>query len=89
MKSCNNMEKILGLIGAGSGISSIVTQSFMMLSLQEDRDFGWWIRYEYIFKGRNRLRFKQRTHKMTSNKFMPGIEKPECLEDWDKRYIYT
>ena len=67
MKSSDNMEEILRLVGAGSCITSVVTQSFMMLSLQEDRDFGWWIRSEYIFKGRNRLRFKQRTHKMTSN----------------------
>ena len=85
MKSCNNMEKILGLIGAGSGISSIITQSFMMLSLQEDTDFGWWIRYEYMFKGRNRLGFRGRAHKLMSNKFIPGIEKPENLDDWDKR----
>ena len=85
MKSSDNMDQILGLIGADRGITALVSKSFMMLSLQEDTDFGWWIRYEYIFKGRTPLGYKARGHKMTSNKFFPDVEKPESLEDWDKR----
>ena len=85
MKSSQNMDQILGLIGAGRCTTALVSKSFMMLSLQEDMDFGWWIRYEYLFKGKNPNGFKARGHKMTSNKFFPDIEKPESLDDWDER----
>ena len=85
MTSSHNMDEILGLIGAGQFTATTILQSDMMVSLQEDRDFGWWIRYEYLFKGKNRLGFKAKAHKMTSNKFVPESERPENLEDWDKR----
>ena len=87
MKSSENMDKILALIGSGSRTTALVSKSFMMLSLQEDMDFGWWIRYEYLFKGKNPHGFKARGHKMTSNKFFPDIEKPESLDDWDERQV--
>ena len=85
MTSSDNMDEILKLIGAGQGITTIISQSDMMVSLQEDIDFGWWVRYEYLFKGKTRLGFKANAHKMTSNKFVPESERPENLEDWDKR----
>ena len=84
MTSSDNMDEILKLIGAGQGITTIISQSDMMVSLQEDIDFGWWVRYEYLFKGKTRLGFKANAHKMTSNKFVPESERPENLEDWDK-----
>jgi hypothetical protein len=85
MTSSDNMDEILGLIGAGQGITTIISQSDMLVSLQEDIDFGWWVRYEYLFKGKTRRGFKANAHKMTSNKFVPESERPENLEDWDKR----
>ena len=85
MTSSANMNEILRLIGAGHCITAIISQSDMLLSLQEDIDFGWWVRYEYLFKGKTRLGFKANAHKMTSNKFVPDAERPENLEDWDKR----
>ena len=80
------MEKVYKLIGAGPFTSEMVLRSRMVISLQEDFDFGWWIRSEYLFKGKGHLGFKKSFHKMTSNKYYPGIDKGELLEDWDKRY---
>ena len=85
MTRSDNMDEILRLVGAGQGITNMISQSDMMVSLQEDIDFGWWVRYEYLFKGKTRLGFKANAHKMTSNKFVPESERPENLEDWDKR----
>ena len=81
-----NMENIFKLIGAGPFTTEMVLQSKMVMSLQEDIDFGWWVRYEYRFKGKDHLGFRRAFHKMTSNKYYPGIEKAEALEDWDQRY---
>ena len=80
------MDQVFKLIGVGPCTSEMVLKSKMLISLQEDFDFGWWIRSEYRFKGAGRHRFKKVAHKMTSNKHYPGIEKGELLEDWDKRY---
>ena len=85
MTSSNNMDKVLKLIGAGPATASMVMESDMLVSLQEDVDFGWWVRYEYLFRGKNRRGFKAKAHKMTSNKFIPEAERPENVEDWDKR----
>ena len=85
MTSSDNMDKILPLVGAGPGITTIISKADMMVSLQEDVDFGWWVRYEYLYKGKTRMGFKAKAHKMTSNKFIPDSERPESLEDWDKR----
>ena len=79
------MEEVLRLLGAGTCISSMILQSYMLLSLQEDVDFQWWVRYEYRMKGLNHLGFRQAVNKLTSNKFFLEQEKPDVLEDWDKR----
>ena len=87
MKSSDNMEEVLRAFGAGPCTSGMVLNSDMVLSLQEDVDYFWWIRYEYRFKGRNHIGFKTNSNKLTSNKFYPGKESPEALDDWDKRYV--
>ena len=87
MTGSDNMDEVLRLIGAGTCTSAMVLQANMMLSLQEDIDFGWWVRYEYHFKGKNSHGYKAKVHKMASNKFIPENERPEFLEDWDKRYL--
>ena len=79
------MEEVLRLLGSGTCITSMVLQSFMMLSIQEDVDYQWWVRTEYRFKGLNCLGFRHRANKMTSNKYQLENEKPDVLEDWDKR----
>ena len=78
------MGEILRLVGAGPYTAEMVLDSEMVLSIQEDLDFSWWIRHEYRYKGRNRLGFKTHAHKMISNKY-PGRPTPELLDDWDKR----
>ena len=88
MTSSDNMEEVLPLLGTGPCTAAMVLQANMMLSLQEDIDFGWWIRYEYYIKGKSPRGYKARAHKMTSNKFIPECEKLELIEDWDKRYYY-
>ena len=88
MTSSDNMGEVLPLLGTGPCTASMVLRANMMLSLQEDIDFGWWIRYEYYMKGKNPKGYKARAHKMTSNKFIPECEKLELIEDWDKRYYY-
>ena len=85
MTSSDNMDEVLKLIGAGSRVSKMVLGSNSMLSLMEDADFGWWVQYEYCFQGKTRFGYKARAYKMTSNKYWLGMEKPEVLEDWDKR----
>ena len=71
MKSCDNMEAVLQECGAGCCTSSMVTNTDMVLSLQEDIDYHWWIRYEYRFRGKNHVGFKTHVNKMTSNTFYP------------------
>ena len=88
MTSSDNMGEVLPLLGTGPCTAAMVLQANMMLSLQEDIDFGWWIRYEYYIKGKSPRGYKARAHKMTSNKFIPECEKLELIEDWDKRYYY-
>ena len=86
------MEQVLSLVGAGALTLSMLGESSMMLSLMQDIDFDkglakvFDIRQEYCFRGKNRLGFKTRSYKMTANKFLLEVEKPELLEDWDKRY---
>ena len=87
MTSCDNMEEVLQACGAGCYTSSMVRNTDMVLSLQEDIDYRWWIRYEYRFRGRNHVGFKTHVNKMTSNTFYPGDENTEYTEDWDKRYL--
>ena len=87
MKSCNNMGEILQLCGSGQYTSDMVINADMVLSLQEDIDYHWWIRYEYRFKGKNHVGLMTHANKMTSNTFYPGDEKTESTEDWDKRYF--
>ena len=87
MKSSDNMEEVLQACGTGPYTSEMVLNADMVLSLQEDTDYYWWIRYEYRLKGRNHIGFKTNSHKLTSNKFYPGKESPEALDDWDKRYV--
>ena len=87
MKSCNNMGEVLQSCGAGPYTSAMVVDADMVLSLQEDTDYHWWIRYEYRFRGKNHVGFKTHANKMTSNMFYPGDEKTESMEDWDKRYF--
>ena len=62
----HDMENIFKLIGAGPFTTEMVMQSKMVMSLQEDIDFGWWVRYEYRFKGKDHLGFRRAFHKMTS-----------------------
>ena len=87
MKSSNNMGDVLQSCGAGPYTSAMVKDADMVLSLQEDMDYHWWIRYEYRFKGKNHVGFKTHANKMTSNTFFPGKEEIEWLDDWDKRYL--
>ena len=86
MRSSNKMDEVFQLFGAGPCTSSMVSGADMILSLQEDATNNWWIRTEYRFKGKNHLGYRQHVHKLTSNIFFPGQEKPEVEEDWDKRY---
>ena len=79
------MESILELSGVGTNTTSMVSEADMMLSLQEDTSYEWWIRYEYRIKGKNHLGFRANATKLTSNVFFPGREKAEALDDWDKR----
>ena len=81
------MENVLKLFGVGPFTTSMVTEADMILSLQEDHSYQWWIRYEYRIKGKNHIGFRANVHKLTSNLFFPGQEKAEALDDWDKRYI--
>ena len=89
LKSSENMEEVLRLLGAGPCTTSMVSQSYMLLSLQEDVDYQWWVRYEYRLKGVtvNKMyqTVRQTVNKLTSNKFYLEQEKPDVLEDWDKR----
>ena len=85
LTSSENMEEVLRLVGGGPFITSMVLKSYMLLSIQEDVDYQWWVRSEYRLKGLNHLEFRQTVNKMTSNKFLLGQEKPDVLEDWDKR----
>ena len=83
------MENVLKLFGVGPFTSSMVTEADMILSLQEDHSYQWWIRYEYRIKGKNHIGFRANVHKLTSNLFFPGQEKAEALDDWEKRYIFN
>ena len=79
------MEEILRLCGAGPKIASMVLSSDMVISIQEDVSYHWWIRYEHRLKALNHLGYRTSAFKMTSNKFFPEAEKPESQDDWDKR----
>ena len=91
MTSCENMDKVLEAMGAGQCTITMVLKAEMILSLQEDVDYYWWVRQEYRFKGKNnpnnpyKNSFRVNVHKMTSNKFWPNGDKPESLDDWDQR----
>lgn len=89
LKSSENMEEVLQLCGAGPNTMSMVLSSDMMISIQEDVSYHWWVRYEYRIKGKNHAGFTSSTYKMTSNKFFPGKEQPESLDDWDKRFTVS
>ena len=85
MTSSENMEEVLQLIGAEPNTIKMVLDAALMISIQEDIDIGWWFRTEYCFTGKNRYSYKTRAYKMTSNKLYLGKERPESMDDWDKR----
>ena len=55
LRSSDNMEQVLELFGVGKNTASMVLEADMMLSLQEDTSYEWWIRYEYWIKGKTIL----------------------------------
>jgi len=85
----HNFDQFLKKIGTGPLSLNMVMRASVILTITKTPDEHWEIGFETGIKAKSVVGYSTCNRKMTKNKFLEGVPKPELVDDWDQRLVVT